>query len=1385
MFDWLKRALVPGGDTGAIFTAVSEGLGFTSAQRFEARGLPRCYTAKIVRREDGSGFATEESWLLVHLTAEVLVSESMPQRLADAARTAQAAHVLALALDAVDQRRHAQMRAALRAGAADLVLLHGELATALTCDFVPGSVPKGTSGTPPRTAFSIRRLRQVAADRREVAPWTDRYQPMGLLPRALLSLHESALEEADLYAVLATGSCLVLGEPGAGKTTLLHAAAAELARSGGRTPVFVSLGTYRGDLWALLKDVMGSGGQPLSDEALWQILESGAIVPMLDGLNEIQEPRLRVAMFDELRKYTDLRGPLAHVHWLVSGRVRDYDTSQQRLPSLEHRRWEVRPLTPDLVFRYLVHVLGKAKAETLYEDMDPSLRRLCTSPLSLSIVAYAYKLDPKIPTSRPALYKRVIEDLIERSSAPAHLALQRLLSAATANEWGSLAVRALRAVAERMQATALDYREAVNALLHLIPDGAGQRDMARALLDQLLGSKLLAADTEGNHHVRFLHHTFQEYFRARAEAEAPLNVLLSTEAVSRVNGSCRLPAERREIIRFAADFRDDRETIIVTLLASDIELASDIAQDVAEDLSEATVKALTLALTKHYPGDMYYHDRVHPNAQSLSLLAQKRGTTGEQLLTDAIKGESAEAQLETIVNWHLHNSNAKSALAHITMASESGVSTDIVGYERATALKMTGALLACVEAWTQYINRNGSSLTARGNRASALADLGRYEEALRDYEVAVSDPPIASLSFLFPKPSLNSIINYAALLSKMGRDDEAKQQLDRGLQLDPLNPSVLRRLARIADSAGSNEKLRHLQRLQELGETSIGELEELLAYNQQEAHHVAALATLEQLLERAPMSDKVPEWKRRMIDSRRAIGAITQQRSERESVLEARGSRIENVVWVWLREARFIVTPLSSTCLLANRTATAPAIPVVMLVEPEVTEQTVRAALASVPAGHHAKVVLVSVTKDSLQPDAHATLANESRSRAVALVTIAEVRETLRIGGAACSALFDDALRNSRPLDPFLRKGRVLHAQDFWGRDAERVRLRELVAGGQSFGLYGIHKVGKSSLLGQIRRDVVEDLPDIVPIEVELHVGLRTGKDVIGAILRELVSAAPWIGAINPESASGEILRRAVELATKGTRAARGCRRVLLLLDEYAYLIPEGPKERGVEGFAEVLGVLKALMQQGILIFVPCGRTAALSRAASFGDEENPMLDQLHSIFLAPHSRDEHHDMLIALAARAQRHHITFTPDALDAIFVETGGHPGFSRGLGSVILNQGSGAVSVDRVMSATKVHVASRDHSTTPLAIYESRMSYEEQRIARAVGLQGSAKYNELFSVGATREQRVRTRDAIANLVDTTVLMVDGDGESRRFSHRYGLIRRAILKHEAELGQ
>jgi hypothetical protein len=645
--------------------------------------------------------------------------------------------------------------------------------------------------------------------------------------------------------------------------------------------------------------------------------------------------------------------------------------------------------------------------------------------------------------------------------------------------------------------------------------------------------------------------------------------------------------------------------------------------------------------------------------------------------------------------------------------------------------------------------------------------LNQKNEALVDYREAIKlreDPDIRA--------------NLGDLLHNLGQRNEALTHLYQVLKNDPTHATTHSFLANVLEPSDPETALRHREIALEHAphdERARVYCKSLAALQSKLGRHADAIRSYRRLIALAPTSPDVNTWKSWIAAHRRALDAEALTRTTRENLLEQQDIPLPHLASDWLRAAGLTLSSHSSAWLVASGSALTAPLPVVLMPEPIINAPALLEAFHSLPPGtRNARQILVLSAAEILSlPARHQLAAFQEQGRRVALLTAPEVREAFLQGNRACSELLGRAFRRiALDVDPFLYKGPVQEHTEFFGRTAEIPALAQILGGGQQVGLYGIHKIGKSSLLEQLRRKLHLAHPEITVVQIELHAAMESGN-LYADVLRCLPDHAD---ADLPARIDATSFRRALETYHRRAERRRPGHRVLLILDEYAYLIPRKDGAGGMRGSLEALGLFKAMFQEGWFSLLPCGRTAALSRQASFGADENPFLALVQAHFLGPLTREETDALMETLGVRAG---ISFTPDALSEVFAATGGHPGFSRDLGSEILRSGKGKIDGARARKAVESMLTSPDRMAVLRAIYEDRLDEDEKAIALELA-GGPLPRKELFAGCADIPHRVRIRDAIENLVATTVL-VEADG---KLDHRYGLLRRVIQRQAEELG-
>ena len=257
----------------------------------------------------------------------------------------------------------------------------------------------------------------------------------------------------------------------------------------------------------------------------------------------------------------------------------------------------------------------------------------------------------------------------------------------------------------------------------------------------------------------------------------------------------------------------------------------------------------------------------------------------------------------------------------------------------------------------------------------------------------------------------------------------------------------------------------------------------------------------------------------------------------------------------------------------------------------------------------------------------------------------------------------------------------------FFGRERLLVQLGDAVRSGQFVGIYGLRKIGKTSLVYQLRDEQLRrDAVAYVDLQASIVLSTRNCEALYWEIERALyrrlsmanrsVADLLSLGKEDRFSAQGgrsqaraifaEDLRRLLD-AIVADRAG-GIRRVVILLDELEQILPVAG-DQGVAGYLEFFGLLRGLAQtahyRGILSCVVVAANAAISERGYWEGRENPVFALYKSVFIPPLPEDECDTMIRSLGKGMS---VYWDREATSAVYSETRGHPFLTRSLCSYI---------------------------------------------------------------------------------------------------------------------
>lgn len=261
----------------------------------------------------------------------------------------------------------------------------------------------------------------------------------------------------------------------------------------------------------------------------------------------------------------------------------------------------------------------------------------------------------------------------------------------------------------------------------------------------------------------------------------------------------------------------------------------------------------------------------------------------------------------------------------------------------------------------------------------------------------------------------------------------------------------------------------------------------------------------------------------------------------------------------------------------------------------------------------------------------------------------------------------------------------------FFGREAELQALMRNIDDGRHVGIYGLRKVGKTSLLHQLKHKRPQDLVIYVDLQAMAHV-----KDCaylywkiaqnLQAALDEKKTATPRtqevklkLGSVSsydalhqPEIKNSLLFDEDVTLLLNliANNETAFDSKIVLTIDELEWMLPVPGQSPGFRGYAEFFAHLRGIAQQtqGKLVTVITAANPAISEEGTWDGRDNPVFQFYKDMFLPPLAQQECNEMIVKLGRGMA---VSFDEESLAYIYRETGGHPYITRQLCSHVVQQ------------------------------------------------------------------------------------------------------------------
>ncbi|MGF6369418.1 cold shock CspA family protein [Paraburkholderia sp. RAU6.4a] len=258
----------------------------------------------------------------------------------------------------------------------------------------------------------------------------------------------------------------------------------------------------------------------------------------------------------------------------------------------------------------------------------------------------------------------------------------------------------------------------------------------------------------------------------------------------------------------------------------------------------------------------------------------------------------------------------------------------------------------------------------------------------------------------------------------------------------------------------------------------------------------------------------------------------------------------------------------------------------------------------------------------------------------------------------------------------------------FFGREKPLAELRDAISTGTAAGIFGLRKVGKTSILKEVERRGTE-AGDIVlyvdllrvPADVantrwlywklgaELHrssikVGLKGVKWRIGQAFPDFLDVPADFPIATAFDSDLTQALKAIEQSASSPKP-----KIVLMLDEIERLLPNGLGKEGFGGFFDFFSYIRGVSQESA-DFVPIvtGANAAIAEVSQFDRKDNPVFNFFREIYL-PLLQPKELTTMVQVLGRGMG--INIPANACELIFRLTGGHPFFTRQLCSFLSEQ------------------------------------------------------------------------------------------------------------------
>lgn len=258
--------------------------------------------------------------------------------------------------------------------------------------------------------------------------------------------------------------------------------------------------------------------------------------------------------------------------------------------------------------------------------------------------------------------------------------------------------------------------------------------------------------------------------------------------------------------------------------------------------------------------------------------------------------------------------------------------------------------------------------------------------------------------------------------------------------------------------------------------------------------------------------------------------------------------------------------------------------------------------------------------------------------------------------------------------DLFDKKDPVMDPAEFYGRGQILRTLVRKGHRGEAFGLFGLRKMGKTSLAHRLRNHMADAVVAMVDLQ---EVSTASCASLARLLCERAVEdwrakfpslEPPELVAIEDDEASMSSLEANLRTLRTAILAVEDISTLFFLIDEIEHMIPhdlgDGREHPGFNQYDAFFRLLRGLHQtdfNDVFSFAVIGANARLCLQGRWGGLDNPIFQYLSEIYIAPLNVNEMNEMVTTLGSGMG---LSFSDAALQMVFEHCGGHPMVARQL-------------------------------------------------------------------------------------------------------------------------